>query len=353
MKTRVLTRFQEKVLTLFFDKGLGERGFYLTGGTALSEFYLQHRYSDDLYFFSREQGPLARDFRWLRETLVSFGLTILFQQVNDEFARYFIQTVGGEEEQLKVEFSRDVPAMMDQPLTKDKIVVDSFLDIAVNKVCTVSSRWPLEPKDFCDLYFILNESNYELEYLIHRAREKEAILEGEDGVLAFATNLIEVRNFTFLPGCPPFPFHTHLQGRMDQRGISREEIEKTLIDGREADDPKPGTFGKVCVFPYKEYWEGEYFEEKEVSTSKAAKVISPMGCCVSIMIICYLLIAPVKNLLTRLDGTGEMPARREGLPSSYNVTIALRIRCVTADIPYYFLCLHQETFSASFPLMYL
>ncbi len=30
------------------------RDFYLTGGTALSAFYLQHRYSEDLDFFSEK-----------------------------------------------------------------------------------------------------------------------------------------------------------------------------------------------------------------------------------------------------------------------------------------------------------
>jgi len=29
--------------------------FYFTGGTALSKYYLQHRYSDDLDFFSEKQ----------------------------------------------------------------------------------------------------------------------------------------------------------------------------------------------------------------------------------------------------------------------------------------------------------
>ncbi len=51
---------------------------------------------------------------------------------------------------------------------------------------------------------------------------------------------------------------------MYQRGITREEIERTLNEGWEASDAKPGTQGKVFVFPYGKKWEGRYFEEKEV-----------------------------------------------------------------------------------------
>ena len=87
--------------------------------------------------------------------------------------------------------------MMAPPEIKGQIVVDSYEDIAVNKVCTILSR--TESKDFCDLFFILNESHYELDYLISRAREKEAALDEEYGILDFATNLLTVEELQFLP----------------------------------------------------------------------------------------------------------------------------------------------------------
>ena len=52
---------------------------------------------------------------------------------------------------------------------------------------------------------------------------------------------------------------------MSQRGITQEEIERTLNEGWEATDAKPGTLGKVMVFPYGAEWEGQFYEEKEVS----------------------------------------------------------------------------------------
>lgn len=60
-------------------------------------------------------------------------------------------------------------------------------------------------------------------------------------------------------------FHQHITSRMSQRGISREEIQTTLNEGRNAEDCKSGTYGKVMCFQYQNEWEGKYFEEKEVT----------------------------------------------------------------------------------------
>jgi hypothetical protein len=59
--------------------------------------------------------------------------------------------------------------------------------------------------------------------------------------------------------------HPHLQARMEQRGITVEEVEHTLNAGWAALDAKPGTRGKVFVFDYQAEWLGRFFEEKEVT----------------------------------------------------------------------------------------
>ncbi len=195
MESRVLTTLQRTVLFGLFENGLGDQGYYLTGGTALAEFYLQHRYSDDLDLFTRKRDSLEKDFKNLREIMISLGLVIASQSVEGDHAIFFAHPEHQPNEVVKIEFARDTPAMMDSPGIHGPVLVDSFEDIAVNKICTILSRHPSEPKDFCDLFFILNESRYSLEYLIGRAHEKEAAFDGEEGVLAFATNLLNVREF--------------------------------------------------------------------------------------------------------------------------------------------------------------
>ncbi|MBI2885690.1 MAG: DUF4258 domain-containing protein [Chloroflexi bacterium] len=51
--------------------------------------------------------------------------------------------------------------------------------------------------------------------------------------------------------------------KLEQRGISFEEVQRVLETGKEAvahSDRK----GKVAVFPYNAYRRGRWFEEKEV-----------------------------------------------------------------------------------------
>jgi hypothetical protein len=59
--------------------------------------------------------------------------------------------------------------------------------------------------------------------------------------------------------------HPHLLARMEQRGVNKDEIERTLKAGWSASDTKPGTNGKVFVFDYQAEWLGRFFEEKEVT----------------------------------------------------------------------------------------
>jgi Domain of unknown function (DUF4258) len=59
--------------------------------------------------------------------------------------------------------------------------------------------------------------------------------------------------------------HPHLLARMHQRGVSREEIDRTLGEGWPARDAKPGVLGKVAVFQYGAEWQGSAYAEKEVT----------------------------------------------------------------------------------------
>ena len=203
MPDSILTPLQRQTLASFFQNGLGERGYYLTGGTALAEFYLHHRHSDDLDFFTRKQDPMEQDFQYILDLAPSLGLTVTSK--NPKSAEHLIVFVRANDERdhLKIEFARDVPAKMAQPTRHEEIIVDSFEDIATNKICAILSRQPSEPKDFFDLYFILQESQFTLDYLISRAREKEASLDSEEGILYFAANLLTVQNLPLMRELEP------------------------------------------------------------------------------------------------------------------------------------------------------
>ena len=203
MPDSILTPLQRRVLISLFQNDLGRRGYYLTGGTALAELYLHHRYSDDLDFFTRKQDRLDQDFGHFLDLIPSLGLTISSKTLSGDYLKIFIRETGGSQEELKIEFARDVPAQMAQSTVREGMIIDSFEDIATNKICAILSRQPSEPKDFYDLYFILKESQFTLDYLISRAREKEALLDSEDGILLFAANLLTVQNLQLMRELEP------------------------------------------------------------------------------------------------------------------------------------------------------
>jgi len=149
--------------------------------------------------FTRKSDSLRTDFDDFENLLQSLGLSISSQNVSEGYARFLVESEDRESAGLKVEFARDAGAIMAPPTVREQIVIDSFEDIAVNKICAILNRQPSESKDFCDLLFILKESRFTLDYLIARAREKEAAFDSEDGSLAFATNVLVVEDFELLP----------------------------------------------------------------------------------------------------------------------------------------------------------
>ncbi len=52
---KILTELQEKILQIIGAHQKVASSFYLSGGTALAGFYLFHRYSEDLDFFSENE----------------------------------------------------------------------------------------------------------------------------------------------------------------------------------------------------------------------------------------------------------------------------------------------------------
>ena len=84
----ILSNHQKEVLELISREDYFTKKFYLAGGTALAEFYLQHRLSEDLDFFTEKQEvnptPIVRFFEDSAKKLsvkksVIFYVSILYK----------------------------------------------------------------------------------------------------------------------------------------------------------------------------------------------------------------------------------------------------------------------------------
>jgi len=162
----ILTALQWDFLSFFFQ---GDPPFFLTGGTALSAFYLQHRYSEDLDLFTLDSDAFDRVPLYVADTGARLKASITSLQTAPQFHRY---RIFRNQESVIVDFVKEVvPQIFTVKNRFDGIVVDTLNDITANKVCTVVSR--AEIKDYIDLYF-LARAGYPLEEFIRPAQQKDA-----------------------------------------------------------------------------------------------------------------------------------------------------------------------------------
>ena len=167
---RTLTDTQQRFLEAFFRDSDESEPFYLTGGTALAGFYLHHRYSDDLDFFTRSEGAVSDiDSRVVRAS-ASAGIVVERVERRPGFSQFFF---GGDpivaHRLVKIDVASDPEPYPAAPQRFDRVLVDALLAIAVNKVSIITRD---DAKDYVDLYFILTETSYRLTDLIPLAKEK-------------------------------------------------------------------------------------------------------------------------------------------------------------------------------------
>ncbi len=152
-KKEILTTTQKKVIDLVAaDPGLQK--MYLSGGTALAAFYLEHRLSDDLDFFSFEpiEPLLARTF--MQKVKRELGAKDLRYERLYDRNLFFLQFGDGQE--LKMEFTHYPFKQIGKSDKHLGVRVDSLRDIAANKLMALLDRF--DPKDFVDLFFLLKNS---------------------------------------------------------------------------------------------------------------------------------------------------------------------------------------------------
>ena len=164
----VLYPFQDRVIKVLQPAATG---FYLTGGTAASRGYLQHRFSDDLDFFANDEAHFGLWVERLIQTLVQpkdWQCEVLLKE--ERFAR--LNLTGGDVS-LKIEWVNDVPAhvgeIQDHPVLGR---LDSAENILANKVTALLDRE--EPKDLADIWGFCCQKGLSLQAAITNAQSKAA-----------------------------------------------------------------------------------------------------------------------------------------------------------------------------------
>lgn len=149
----ILSKNQKDILAIISKDKLICDNFYLTGGTALAEFYLHHRLSEDLDFFSENEFEPQGISIFLEKIKNKAKIKRVEYQQSFNRNLFFLDLFDGDK--IKMEFTYFPFARIEKKEKIGDLFVDSVLDIAVNKVFTIYQK--PRARDFIDLYFILKK----------------------------------------------------------------------------------------------------------------------------------------------------------------------------------------------------
>jgi len=151
---RIITDNQRQILT-FFSSLPDSQFFYLTGGTALSEFYIGHRLSYDLDLFTSEKELILPFSRLMEEKLKTRDFTTTLIRRFQTFVEF---EIGKEQDKTRVQLAYDSPFQFDHPVNSDiGVKINDYKDIVVDKLLAFFGR--AEPRDAVDLFFILKKED--------------------------------------------------------------------------------------------------------------------------------------------------------------------------------------------------
>ena len=189
MGQTILTPHQSDFLELVANHKQLTSTFYLTGGTALAQFYYQHRRSEDLDFFNPETeiNQTALEI-FLKKNVPKIGVSQINKTVFLGLVTYVLNFPDGQ--QLKVDFNY-YPFPRIEPGKKYKhLSIDGVYDIATNKLHTLFMK--PRSRDYIDLYFILTREKYPLDKLIIAAKTK---FDWHIDIVTLASQFVRTKDF--------------------------------------------------------------------------------------------------------------------------------------------------------------
>jgi hypothetical protein len=161
-----LTPLQKEFMQLLASLPDKEQ-FYLAGGTALSEYYLGHRLSFDLdYFTGTEHLILPLSYK-IETACKERGLSLKIIRRFSTFVELLVEKGSAS---LKIDLALDSPYRFQSPvLSREGIYINDYPDLSLDKLLAYFGR--AEPRDAVDLYFILQKES--ADRLLEQAAQKD------------------------------------------------------------------------------------------------------------------------------------------------------------------------------------
>lgn len=187
-----LTARQKQLLDLAIQEPYIIDTFYLSGGTALSYWYLHHRQSDDLDFFSLTPFDYDRLKRWFRQQEEILGYKEI--RFDEDYGFMKVLVYFDDKYCLLLDFHHYTNMVLKQPNVWHGLKIDSIYDITVNKLDTISSL--PRTRDYVDLFFICKKFSFKIDELLAKIplKFKETI-----DPLTLAKNFLKVSEYVDFP----------------------------------------------------------------------------------------------------------------------------------------------------------
>lgn len=154
-----------------------EVNLYLTGGTALSRFHLNHRYSDDLDFVTHKDPYFGDYIQTITDSLMANHFEVKPYGISSTFATLHILDKDGESNmKLHLDFINEKSSVHfgDYHSSKKFLKVDNKRNILSNKLSIISRQ---EPKDIADIWFICKNLDFKWDEIIYEAGQKKVVEE--------------------------------------------------------------------------------------------------------------------------------------------------------------------------------
>ncbi|MDQ1333386.1 MAG: hypothetical protein QG552_336 [Thermodesulfobacteriota bacterium] len=166
MENKILTEKQSLLIDHLPEEILS--AFYLTGGTALSAFYLEHRLSDDLELFTETEETIPPvEFLTAFMKKLPDSEAIRYQRL---FDRRIFAVVFKDGDTLKVEFTTYPFRSIEERIKFGKLTIDSLSNMITGKLFAITDRF--DPKDFVDLYVAVHRYALKFDDLIMQTEQR-------------------------------------------------------------------------------------------------------------------------------------------------------------------------------------
>lgn len=190
MGQSLLTINQQKLLGFISKEPYLTSQFFLTGGTALSEFYFQHRFSEDFDLFSETEFDARKIITWVQKTKSSLGFDQVEQQSLSGQETFFFY--ASETDFVKVDFAYFPFSHLGTFKKHNNLMISSVDDISINKIHAVTTR--KRARDYLDLFFCIPHLGWKLSDILKNYHLKFDVSLPPEQLATSFTNVLDAQD---------------------------------------------------------------------------------------------------------------------------------------------------------------